>query len=235
MGHGEIGEIGTIQMKIHDVSVLVQNGIPTWPGDPKFSMNLASSIAKGGVVNLTHLDMGAHTGTHMDAPVHFYRDGSGVDELPLEALIGTCRVFDLTGITSHISAATLEACDLKSSEGTGSFGAGVTRALFKTRNSRHWANNDTEFDKNFIALTADAAMYLVHCGVTLVGVDYLSVEAYSSKTHPVHDTLLGAGVVIIEALNLSEVSAGDYELIALPLRLKGTDGAPARVVLRELV
>ncbi len=211
-------------MKIHDVSVLVRNGIPTWPGDPKFSMNLASSIAKGGVVNLTHLDMGAHTGTHMDAPVHFYRDGSGVDELPLEALIGPCRVFDLTGITSHISAATLEACDLKK----------VTRALFKTRNSRHWANNDTEFDKNFISLTGDAAMYLVHSGVTLVGVDYLSVEAYDSKTHPVHDTLLGAGVVIIEALNLSDVSAGDYELIALPLKLKGADGAPARVVLRSL-
>jgi arylformamidase len=130
----------------------------------------------------------------------------------------------LTGITSHISATTLEACDLKK----------VTRALFKTHNSRHWANNDTEFDKNFIALTADAAMYLVHCGVTLVGVDYLSVEAYDSKTHPVHDTLLGAGVVIIEALNLSDVSAGDYELIALPLKLKGADGAPARVVLREL-
>jgi len=211
-------------VKIHDVSVLVRNGVPTWPGDPKFSMNLASSIAKGGVVNLTHLDMGAHTGTHMDAPVHFYRDGSGVDELPLEALIGTCRVFDFTGITSHISAAMLEACDLKR----------VTRALFKTRNSLHWANNDTEFDKSFIALAADAAMYLVHCGVTLVGVDYLSVEAYSSKTHPVHDTLLGAGVVIIEALNLSDMSAGDYELIALPLRLKGADGAPARVVLREL-
>ena len=211
-------------MKIHDVSVLVQNGIPTWPGDPKFSMNMASSIANGDVANLTHLDMGAHTGTHMDAPVHFYRDGSGVDELPLEALMGGCRVFDLTSITSHISAATLEACDLKK----------VTRALFKTGNSRHWANNDTEFDKNFLALTADAAMYLVHSGVTLVGVDYLSVEAYGSQTHPVHDTLLGAGVVIIEALNLSQVSAGDYELIALPLKLKGADGAPARVVLRSL-
>ncbi len=217
-------EIGSIQMKIHDVSVLVQNGMPTWPGDPKFSMNLASSIAKGSVVNLTHLDMGAHTGTHMDAPFHFYRDGSGIDELPLEVLLGPCRVFDLTGLTSHISAATLEACDWN----------GVTRALFKTGNSRHWANNDPEFDKNFIALTGDAAMYLVHSGVTLVGVDYLSVEAYGSKTHPVHDTLLGAGVVIIEGLNLSDVSAGDYELIALPVKLKGADGAPARVVLRSL-
>jgi arylformamidase len=216
-------------MKIHDVSVLVHNGIPTWPGDPKFSMSLASSIAKGDVVNLTRLDMGAHTGTHMDAPFHFYRDGSGIDELPLEVLLGPCRVFDLSTITDHISAATLEACDWK-----GSDGASVTRALFKTRNSRHWANNDSEFDKEFIALTSDAAMHLVHRGVKLVGVDYLSVEPYSSKTHPVHDTLLGAGVVIIEGLNLSAVPAGDYELIALPLKLKGADGAPARVVLRSL-
>ena len=210
-------------MKIHDISVLVHNGIPTWPGDPKFSMSLASSIAKGGVVNLTRLDMGAHTGTHMDAPFHFYRDGSGIDELPLDALIGKCRVFDLTGITSHISPAALAACDMK----------GVTRALFKTRNSQHWANNDSEFDKNFLALTDDAATYLVHHGVKLVGVDYLSVEAYGSKAHPVHDTLLGADVVVIEGLNLSDVSAGDYELIALPMKLKGADGAPARVVLRQ--
>ncbi len=216
-------------MKIHDITVLVENGIPTWPGDPKFSMSLASSIAKGGVVNLTRLDMGAHTGTHMDAPVHFYRDGSGIDELPLDVLLGPCRVFDLTRITEHISPAILETCDWK-----GSGGVEVTRALFKTRNSRHWADYDREFDKKFIALTGDAARQLVHRGVALVGVDYLSVEPYGGKTHPVHDTLLGAGVVIIEGLNLSEVAAGDYELIALPVKLKGADGAPARVVLREL-
>ena len=211
-------------MKIHDVSVLVHNGIPTWPGDPKFSMSLASSIAKGGVVNLTRLEMGAHTGTHMDAPFHFYQDGSGIDELSLEALIGPCRVFDLSDITSHISSATLEACDLK----------WVTRVLFKTRNSRHWANNDSEFDKEFIALTGNAATQLVQRGVKLVGVDYLSVEAFGGGGRfPVHQTLLGAGVVIIEALNLSQVAAGDYELIALPLKLKGADGAPARVVLRS--
>ncbi|HVM61439.1 MAG TPA: cyclase family protein [Verrucomicrobiae bacterium] len=216
-------------MKIHDISVLVHNGIPTWPGDPKLSIHLTSSIAKGGLANLTRLDMGAHTGTHMDAPFHFYKDGAGIDELPLEVLLGRCRVFDLSGITSHISPATLETCDWKS---VGE--AGVTRVLFKTRNSRHWANDDRDFDKEFIALTGDAAMQLVHRGVKLVGVDYLSVEAYGSRTHPVHDTLLGAGVVIIEAVNLSGVAAGDYELIALPLKLKGADGAPARVVLREM-
>jgi len=209
-------------LKIHDISVLLHNGIPTWPGDPKFSMSLASSIAKGNVVNLTRLDMGAHTGTHMDAPCHFLRDGSGIDELPLEVLIGPCRVFDLSDMTGHISPEVLKTCDLN----------GVTRVLFKTRNSRHWANGDEEFDKEFVAITGDAAAQLVHQGIQLVGVDYLSVEAFGSKQHPTHDTLLEARVVIIEGLNLSEVTAGDYELIALPIKLKGSDGAPARVVLR---
>jgi len=211
-------------MKIHDVSVLVQNGIPTWPGDPKFSMSLASSIAKGGVANVTRIEMGAHTGTHMDAPFHFDPDGSCIDKLSLEVLIGRCRVFDMSGDTGHVTRAALEACDM----------AGVTRALFKTRNSRRWANDEREFDEDFAAVTAEAAEYLVARGVKLVGVDYLSVEAFSSTRFPVHHTLLRAGVAIIEGLNLSGVTAGDYELIALPLKLKDADGAPARVVLRSL-
>lgn len=211
-------------MKIHDVSVLVHEGMPTWPGDPKLSMRLASSIARGNAANVTRIDMGAHTGTHMDAPFHFRADGYTIEKLPLEVLMGRCRVFDFTNITTHISRAMLEAVDM----------AGVTRALFKTRNSQRWANDSHEFDKGFLAVAADAATYLVERGVKLVGVDYLSVEAFGSKTHPVHDTLLGAGVVIIEGLNLSDVSAGDYELIALPVKLKGADGAPARVVLRTL-
>jgi arylformamidase len=185
-------------------------------------MQLASSIAKGDAANITRIEMGAHTGTHLDAPFHFHMNGAGVDQLPLEILIGPCRVFDLSELTKHITRAALEECDF----------AGVTRALFKTRNSRHWTNNDRKFDKEFLAVAADAAKYLVERGVKLVGLDYLSVEAFGSTEYPVHDTLLGAGVVIIETLNLSGVSAGDYELIALPVKLKGADGAPARVVLR---
>jgi arylformamidase len=211
-------------VKIHDVSVLVHNGTPTWPGDPKLSMQLASSIARGDVANVTRIEMGAHTGTHMDAPFHFDAHGSGVDQLPLDVLIGRCRVFDLGREAGHITQSVLEKCDL----------AGVTRALFKTRNSRHWANDHHEFDKQFAAIAADAATYLVKRELELVGVDYLSVEAFGSREFPVHNTLLGAGVVIIETLNLSGVAAGDYELIALPLKLKDADGAPARVVLRTL-
>ena len=211
-------------MKIYDISVLVWDGLPTWPGDPKLMMDLASSIALGNVANVTHLDMGAHTGTHLDAPFHFDKNGSGIDQLPLETLIGPCRVFDLTDVTGDITAAALEKCDWR----------GVKRALFKTRNSRHWAQGDQEFDKGFTALGADSAAHLIEHGVELVGIDYLSVEAFGSKAHPVHEILLGMGVVIVESLNLSEVPAGDYELIALPVKLKGADGAPARVVLRTL-
>jgi len=211
-------------LKIYDVSVLVHEGMPIWPGDPKLSMKLASSIAKEGAANVTRLDMGAHTGTHMDAPFHFVPDGSTIEKLSLDVLMGRCRVFDLTASTENISRAMLEKCDL----------SGVTRALFKTRNSQRWANDSHEFDKEFLAVAADGAEYLVQRGVKLVGVDYLSVEAYASKTHPVHDTLLRAGVIIVEGLNLSDVAAGDYELIALPLKLKGSDGAPSRVVLRTL-
>ena len=197
--------------------------MPIWPGDPKLSMRLASSISEGGVANITRIEMGAHTGTHMDAPFHFHANGSTVDKLSLDILIGPCRVFDLTNLTGHITRAALGKCDL----------GGVTRALFKTRNSLRWANDNHEFDKGFVAIAADAAKHLVERGVKLVGVDYLSVEAFGSESFPVHDTLLGAGVVIIEGLNLAGVSAGDYELIALPIKLKGADGAPARVVLRE--
>src|SRR5271170_4126020 len=134
-------------MKIYDISVLVCDGTPTWPGDPELKMSLASSIARGDGANVTRIDMGAHTGTHMDAPFHFDANGSGIEQLPLETLIGPCRVFDLTNVTGHITAAALEKCDWR----------GVTRALLKTRNSRRWAKDEHEFDKEFCALAADSA------------------------------------------------------------------------------
>ena len=209
-------------MKLYDVTVPVFEGMPTWPKDPGVSLQPARSIARGDEANVTRLEMGAHTGTHMDAPFHFEPNGNGIDQIPLEVLIGPCRVFDLTNIPGHIDRAALEKCDLR----------GVTRALFKTKNSRHWAHGDREFDKGFIAIVADGAEYLVARGVRFVGVDYLSVEPYGSQEHPVHHTLLRANVAIVEGLNLTDVSAGDYELMALPVKLRGADGAPARVILR---
>jgi len=211
-------------MALHDLTLPIHPGMAVWPKDPGVNLPLARSLARGDGANVTRIEMGAHTGTHMDAPVHFKPDGVGIDRVPLEEIIGPCRVFDLDDIPGHIDRAAVGRCDL----------SGVTRALFKTRNSRHWARNETAFDKDFIAIVADGAQLLVELGVRLVGVDYLSVEPCGSKEHPVHHILLGADVTIIEGLNLSAVSPGDYELIALPLRLCGADGSPARVVLRDL-
>ena len=209
-------------MKLYDVSVTVQEGMPVSPRDPDVTLWLVRSIARGNNANVTRIDMGAHTGTHIDAPFHFDPDGCGVDQLPLGVLVGPCRVFDLTTIPGHIDRAVLVRCDLR----------GVTRALFKTRNSHRWARGERTFDQNFVAVTANGATELVARGMKLVGVDYLSVEPSGSKEHPVHHILLRANVVIIETLDLHDVPAGDYELIALPLKLCGADGAPARVILR---
>ncbi len=211
-------------MAIHDLTVPVHPGMPVWPKDPGVSLPLARSLARGDDTNVTRIEMGAHTGTHIDAPFHFKPDGTGIDQVPLETLIGLCRVFDLTDIPGHIDRAAVERCDLR----------GVTRALFKTRNSQRWARAETAFDPQFIAIVADGAQLLVERGMKLVGVDYLSVEPFGSKQHPVHHILLGANVTVIEGLNLSAVAPGDYELIAMPLRLRGADGSPARVVLRKL-
>jgi arylformamidase len=210
-------------VKLYDITVTVQEGMPTWPSDPGLSLKLASSMAKGAGANVTRLEMGAHTGTHMDAPFHFEPNGHGIDRIPLDRLIGPCRVFDLTAIPNHIDRAVLEKCDLRD----------VTRALFKTRNSQRWARGEREFDKTFVGIVADGAQFLLQRGIKLVGVDYLSVEPFGSKEHPVHHALLRANVVIVEGLNLTDVPAGDYELFALPLKLKDADGAPARVVLRS--
>ena len=209
-------------MKFYDVTVTVQEGMPVWPKDPAVAMPLARSIARGDSANVTRIDMGAHTGTHFDAPIHFEPNGCGIDQLSLDVLVGPCRVFDLTTIPGHIDSAALARCDLR----------GVTRALFKTRNSQLWARGEQAFNPNFIAVAADGAAELVARGMKLVGVDYLSVEPFGSKEHPVHHTLLRANVVVIEGLNLHDVPAGDYELLALPLKLRGADGAPGRVILR---
>ncbi len=209
-------------MKLYDVTVPVFEGMPTWPKDPGVSISLSRSIRRGDEANVTQLQMGAHTGTHTDAPIHFEPNGYGIDQIPLDVLIGPCRVFDLCGIAGQIDAAAVAKCDLQ----------GVTRALFKTQNSEHWARGDRDFDPHYRGIVEDGAKLLVQRGIRLVGVDYLSVEPYGSKQHPVHHTLLGASIAIIEGLDLSQVPEGDYEIMALPMKLRGADGAPTRVVLR---
>jgi len=212
-------------VKIHDISVTISNELVTWPGDPKVDIQLPVQIKNGDACNVSRWSIGAHTGTHTDAPFHFIDDGDGLDKLSLDPFIGRCLVCEMDPQESNIESADLEPIDL----------GDHTRVLFKTRNSEHWRNNDTEFDEDFIALGLSGAEYLVERNIQLVGVDYLSVESFHAEfEHPVHKTLLKNKIAIVEGLNLSAIVPGEYELICLPLKIKHGDGSPVRAVLREL-
>lgn len=211
-------------MRIYDVSVPISAATPTYPGDPGIEIRQWAALAAGDAANVSLLHFGAHTATHVDAPAHFIAGAPKVDAMPLDALIGRARVVLIPDDVDAITASHLSALDLTD----------ATRVLFKTRNSAFWSNTTAGFRKDFTYLAPDAAHALVALGVRLVGIDYLSVEKFKSERHETHETLLANGIVIIEGLNLSEVSAGSYELICLPLKIAGGtgDGAPARAILR---
>lgn len=207
-------------MKIYDVTVPLAPEIPVYPGDPAFQIKQLSCLEHGDICTVSQLSFGSHTGTHVDPPSHFVAGGITLDQLSLDVLIGKARVVD-AGAVDAIDATTIARANL----------AGVERVLFKTRNSKLWQRGEKEFDENFVYIEAEAAQMLVELGVKLVGIDYLSVEKFNFDAPA---TLLRNNVIIIEGLNLSEVAEGEYELICLPLKIKGGDGGPARVVLREL-
>jgi arylformamidase len=206
---------------IYDISVPLRAGGVVYPGNPAISITAQQAIAQGAGANVSRLDFGSHTGTHVDAPKHFFDDGAGVDELPLDVLMGPARLIAFADAVASIGESELSTHDLK----------GVTRLLMRTRNSGWLASGSSDFHQDYTYLKPDGAEYLVKAGVTLVGVDYLSVEQFRSGHHKTHRTLLSAGVVIVEGLMLDAPPPGDYELCCLPLRLTGLDGAPARAVL----
>jgi arylformamidase len=205
--------------KIIDVTVALSDAVPVFPGDPRFHMEFPHRIADGEPYNVARITLGAHSGTHVDAPYHFIAGGATVDQLPLEILMGKARVVEL-GARERIERAALEALDLKED----------IRVLIKTRMSGQLKN--PVFQEDFVYLTPDAATYLVQAGIKLVGIDYLSIEKFGSKDFAAHHALLNAGVVIVEGLDLSNVEPGEYEMTCLPMKVAGADGAPARVVLR---
>ena len=208
--------------EIIDISVPVYTGMVRWPGDPAVKLSRKLDLAKGDVCNYTHLSFGAHTGTHMDAPLHFVGDGESMDKLPLEATVGRCRVIEIKA-RQQIQPQHLESLRLKKGE----------RVLFKTSNSRKsWKSN--AFDEGFVSISQAAAQFLADRGVRTVGVDYLSIGGWQSDGVETHQIMLGAGIWVIEGLNLAKVKPGRYELICLPLKLIGAEGAPARAVLRLL-
>lgn len=192
-----------------------------YPGNPEIRIALQQALARGDGANVSTLAFGSHTGTHVDAAKHFFDEGQPVDEIPLERLIGPAIVIAFPDDTRAVSEADLRRHDL----------GGHTRVLIRTRNSALLARR--EFVPDYTYLTPDGADYLVGLGVQLVGVDYLSVEQFHSGHHRTHRALLGHRVVIVEGLNLAAVPEGTYDLVCLPLRLAGLDGAPARAVLIE--
>lgn len=210
-------------MAIYDITVPIRAGMPIYEGDPTLSIEPWSAMANGDSANVSFLHFGAHTGTHVDAPAHFIEGAGKIDSLPLDVLIGPARVIRVPDDRMEVDPEFLNECDLTN----------VTRLLFHTRNSSFWNEG---FRKDFTHVLPEAADLLVARGVKLVGNDYLSVEKFHSGHHRTHLTFLRNGVVIVEGLNLSNVPAGDYELICLPIKIAdgAGDGAPARVVLRTL-
>lgn len=211
-------------MAIYDITVPIRHGMPIYEGDPGVQIEPWSAFAKGDSANVSMLNFGAHTGTHVDAPAHFIEGANTIDKLPLETLIGRARVVRVPEDIIEIDPGFLAGCDLD----------GVERVIFHTRNSTFWDGEG--FRKDFTHLSPEAAQLLVDGGIKLVGTDYLSIEKFHSGNHLTHLTLLRKDVVIVEGLNLSEVAPGDYELICLPLKIAegAGDGAPARVVLRSI-
>jgi arylformamidase len=205
--------------RILDISLPITSGGLIYPGNPPIEITAQQALSKGNGANVSALAFGSHTATHVDAAKHFFDDGQTVDALPLDRLIGRAVVIEVAAGVNAVTADELRAAPLD----------GHTRVLIKTRNSSY--NTETEFRRDYTYLAPDGAEYLVERGVELVGVDYLSVEQFRSGHHRTHRVLLERRVVIVEGLALAGVAPGEYQLVCLPLRIAGLDGAPARAVL----
>ncbi len=210
-------------MKLYDVTIAVSEIVPTFPGDPKVKIDLCSSIANGEAANVSQICFGVHTATHVDAPNHFLDGTRKVAELDLYKLIGDCYVLELSDDVLAIEPKHIEHLE------------DVERILFKTRNSQFWNEPEKGFREDFTYISPAAAKVLVEKNIKLVGIDYLSVEQFGVGSFDTHITLLDKEVVIIEGLDLREVSQGNYELMCLPLKIEGGtgDGSPARTVLKQ--
>ena len=205
-----------------DVTVGLHEGLVSWPDDPKFEIERPFDMAKGDSCNVSRIALGVHAGTHMDAPEHFIAGAPTMDDMPLKATVGVARVIEIRD-PRVIRPEELAPYELREGE----------RILFKTRNSaRDWAN--APFDRSFVHVGAAAAQYLADARVRTVGIDYLSVGAFQNDGEQTHRILLGAGIWLVEGLDLSKVEPGIVEMIGLPMKIQGAEGAPARVILRPI-
>lgn len=209
--------------KFIDISVKVNSTLPVWPGSPGLIITKLMDMNADAEANVSHISMEAHTGTHIDAPLHFIRDGKTTNEIPLEQLIGDCWVLHCPNI-KVIDEIFLQEAGIPK---------GVTKLLLKTDNSKIWNEAPQPFYEDFSALSAAGAQYLVDMGIELVGIDYLSIQRYHDSIDT-HTILLHNNVVILETINLSQVEAGAYKLICLPARIEGLEGCPVRAVLEKM-
>jgi arylformamidase len=218
----EPGKLAKTRAGWIDVSVPLRTGMVHWPDNPPVRIERMLDIEHGDAANVSTISMGSHTGTHMDAPLHFVRGGKGLDEMPLEATIGRARVIEIHDPQS-VKPDELRPHRLRGGE----------RILLKTRNSaRRWY--EEAFIEDFVYVSQEAARYLATCEVQTVGIDYLSVGGFIQDGVETHQALLEASIWVIEGLDLSQVEPGEYELICLPLKVKRGDGAPARAILRAI-
>jgi arylformamidase len=201
-----------------DVTIPIRNGMPVYDRNPGVQLERARSIADGDTVNISRLELGVHTGTHVDAPVHFIEGAAGTETIDPEILIGEGHVIDATSLQGDIDAGALSTLDLPPR---------AERLIFKTPNSELW--NEDRFTRDFIRFVESGARPLVDAGVRLVGIDYLSIGDAGA-----HMAFLGNGVVPLEGVDLRRVEPGRYRIYCLPLKLVGSDGAPARVLLEPL-
>jgi len=204
----------------YDITLTISDTLITWPADPAVSIRKTNMISRGDEWNLSELKFSSHCGTHIDAPYHFDENGITVDQIPLDSLIGNATVYDVKNKEK------IDVEDLKSLKI-----GNCDRIIFKTINSTYWKR--PTFIKEFVYITKEAAVYLADRKIKLVGIDYLSVDKFDDMYADAHHILLKKGIIIIEGLDLSMVKPGDYELIALPLKIKNNDGSPARVVLKK--
>jgi arylformamidase len=207
-------------MRLYDISVGISPDLPIWPGDPPLELERFSKIEDGADANVTKISCCVHIGTHVDAPSHYIEGGAGVDALLLEVLIGRAYVVDLTE-AEKLDAETLHNAGIP---------ARTRRLLFKTRNSALWGNRARDFHQDYVGVDSSGAEWLVRKGIQLVGIDYLGIAQYKQTVEP-HHILLKAGLVILEGLDLSQVGRGRYTLYCLPIKIVGSDGAPARAIL----
>ena len=210
--------------RVIDVSLAIGPDLLVWPGNPGVVITPTSRISRGDSSNVSEIRLGSHTGTHIDPPSHFLDEGATAEDLPLDVMMGDTTVADLRGIAGPIGPDELAGLSLSEE---------VARLVLRTDNSALWAADPRAFPDEYVCLSPEGARWVVDNGIRLIGIDFLSIEVRGAPGHPTHRTLLEAGVVILEGLDLSRVEPGEYTLVCFPLKIAGGDGAPTRAVLLE--